>query len=270
MEGEVKAKKKKQKKKPHELGHVLHGTVAPVSGSARTPCGPAVHTPEIAATFYVKELFSFFCNIFFSVFFFFLGTTIKRAVLHSHIPDCTAAMPALRRAATVPCAGARVEPDWGAREDAAPTAVSLLGTRRGGKGTPDPEGPSVSLQMVSRHCPTPVPGSFSPLFTQTQQNNEKRAAGWNYQARGCAEETQRKQTQEVASEPTPPAPWGQAKNTSFGKDNAQQEAGRDTTAPPHLHHQSWARGWCTPAMPPPVPPKSIKAHEVTKKRGNFK
>lgn len=263
-EGRLKQKKKKE---PHELGHVLHGTVAPASGSARTPQGPAVHMPEIAATFCVKELFTLF-NIF-SVFF--LGTTIKRAVLHSHIPDCTAAVSTLRRAATVPRAEAhaRAKPDWGAREDAAPTAVSLLGTRRGGMGTPNPQGTSVSLQTVSRHCPT-LPNPSSPFFTQTQQNDKKRATGWNHQARGCAGETQQKRTQEVASEPTPPAPWGQAKNTSFGKDNAQQEAGRDTTAPPPLHHQCWAHGWCTPAMPSPVPPKSIKAHEVTKKRGNFK
>lgn len=138
------------------------------------------------------------------------------------------------------------------------------------EGHPKPRGaisvPPNGIQTLS-HSP---PSSFPPLFTQTQQNDKKRAAGWNHQARGCAEETQRKQTQEVASETTPPAPRGQAKNTSFGKDNAQQEAGRDTTAPPPLHHQCWACGWCTPAMPPPVPPKSIKAHEVTKKRGNFK
>lgn len=63
---------------------------------------------------------------------------------------------------------------------------------------------------------------------------------------------------------------GRAKNTSFGKDNAQQEAGRDktTAAAPPLHCQR--RACAFPATLPPVPPKSIKAHEVTKKRGNFK
>lgn len=160
MEGEVKAKKKK----PHELGHVLHGTMAPVSGSARTPRGPAVHTPEIAATFCVKELVSFFFLNIFSVFF--LGTTIKRAVLHSHIPDCTAAVSSLRRAAAVPRAEAhaRAKPGWGTREDAAPTALSLLGTRRGGKGTPNPEGPSVSLQTIQTLSHPPHPPLLFPLF----------------------------------------------------------------------------------------------------------
>lgn len=154
----------KQKKKPHELGHVLHGTMAPVSGSARTPRGPAMHTPEIAATFCVKELFSFF---FFNIFpVFFLGTTMKRAVLHSHIPDCTAAVPSLRRAAAVPRAGAhaRAKPDWGGRQDAAPTALSLLGTRRGGKGTPNTEGPSVSLQTVQTLSLHPHPQLLVPPF----------------------------------------------------------------------------------------------------------
>lgn len=68
-----KGRLKRKKKEPHELGHVLHGTMAPASGSTRTPRGPAMHMPEIAATFCVKELFTLF-NIF-SVFF--LGTTIK-------------------------------------------------------------------------------------------------------------------------------------------------------------------------------------------------
>lgn len=58
MEGEVKAKKKKS----HMSSAMC--SMAPVSGSARIPQGPAVHMPEIAATFCVKELFSFFNNFF--------------------------------------------------------------------------------------------------------------------------------------------------------------------------------------------------------------